>query len=348
MSAVRVDPLGYVCINPKDTNDFRVFADLKEFLKKGEENLELVNEVPNPIRTPVDVETLPIVREDLGEKKNVKFPLELNDSEVAFSRIEDSEINSKLIIEKFRKRFSDLGLDQKCPKYTVLTKRKVLKELLSRLAYKNGQNVAPTKRDSNRYIKDYLLYNGWLTIDKISVVGPQTPTNNNNNHNYGTDVENYTIQRNDKCYKVFSIHVLTHRNTATRFVYPAEVDGFIHNKKTNELTPVEIKSKKLKPSRNNVTQYFDPNVGTDYLQARLGNVNKIIFAPYNENKDSNGVVTWVIRKFKESNISGEFPWYEDIRIEALIKLIEKNIDVKDVGIIIQITENADGKLIHMK
>ncbi|CAL8117648.1 unnamed protein product [Orchesella dallaii] len=323
MSGVHVTLLGYVCINPKNKEDFKVFTGLDELINKSGKNVCEVE--------PVDIETLPIVDKSLLTEKNLTFPLE---QEVTNNGLIEYKFNP---IETFRQRFPTLRLNQGFrEKYSVpvSTSRKMLREFLNRLAFTNGMKVVNGNKnwDLLRYDQDFLVEN-----DKLSeslIIRPDTERTRF--EGFGLDVENYLTKRQGEgtCYQVFSIHVLAHPQSKTHFVYSAQVDGFLFDKTTRELSPVEIKCVK------NHKRNMEPQ----YLQARLGQVKKMIFASY---EDSNKGLKWNISHFEVKDVprAASFPEYGNDRILLLCKFLEYN---KNIPYRMTIEEKANGKILNVQ
>ncbi|CAL8117640.1 unnamed protein product [Orchesella dallaii] len=336
MSEVQLIVLGYICINPEDKDDFRVFTDLNEFINTCEKKM---GEVENSLSTPVDITTLPIVDKSLLTKKNLTFPLQLNESNDANSKDYTSFIEWKLKpIETFRLGFPqfDEELRKKYPT-AVSTTRKMLKDFLYRLAVKNGQKNAPTEWDLTNYHVDYVLFNDEEEFQSLNL-RPEADWLQKKFENLGLDVESYLTKRQGggTRYEVYSIHALVHLQSKIHIVYAAQVDGFFYDEKSKNLTPVEIKCLQVKN--------YAPNVEPAFLQARLGKVECMIFANYyNKCKDSKGVWRWTVRDFKQSYVpnSDTFPEYGNDHIFLLCKLLECN---KNVPSILTIMQNADGEI----
>ncbi|CAL8070506.1 unnamed protein product [Orchesella dallaii] len=99
------------------------------------------------------------------------------------------------------------------------------------------------------------------------------------------------------CYQVYSIHALVHAQRKTHIVYAVEVDSFFYDEKSKQLTPVEIKCSPVKK-----------NVEPAFWQARLGKVERMVFAHYeNKYKDSKGVWRWTVRLASENCEKEQIP-----------------------------------------
>ncbi|ODN06570.1 hypothetical protein Ocin01_00159 [Orchesella cincta] len=351
MGEVRITLLGYVCINPDDKEDIKVFKSLEELITK-KNNVELSR--TNLRNTPVDPQHLPIIDEALLNTKEITFPLsdETSGNDWKKVKMKPNHIESPCetgfipwksnVVEIFRETFPNSRLTadfQQKYSVPVSTHRSVVKKILNRLAHASGNSSVARHPNPNRYYSDFVLVKNKKS--ESLVMYNDTDKLHTKFEWKGLEVENYLTKRVDgeKCYQVFSIHVLCHPESKTYFIYPAQVDGFFYDEKANILTPVEIKCVKQK------TVTYARNLQVKYLQGALGQVTKMVFAYYNEFTDFNGVEKWTISHFEVEDVpnNGAIPTYGNDRILLLSKILEYN---KNIPSILTIIENSNGDILR--